>query len=1179
MSENAFYVDPYVRYGKSSFIFDLIGLKPIAFGTIEQPVNQSDCGIAVGQYAGYWNQGTCAIAIGEYAGNTSQGQESVSVGVEAGRNNQGEYSVALGSEAGRDNQSSKAVAIGHLAGQNTQGFESIAIGSSAGWSNQGHQAIAIGTDAGLKNQSSYAISIGTEAGQSNQGSYAIAIGYQAGYTNQTSYSIILNASGAPLNASNSGFYVAPIRPGSSGQILYYNPVTDEIFSGGVPGGTIPSGTYHGDYLHWDSDLVGWSLGTSQISLGRFAGDNNQSIDGTALGFHAGEYNQSTCAVAIGHYAGQTDQSENAIAIGCKAGSNAQGTSSIAIGINAGQTNQAEGAVAVGVASGNQSQQSFAVAVGNSSGLNEQGTAALALGLSAGQDNQGQHAIAIGIQAGQTNQEESSISIGSFAGQNNQGTNAIAIGQYAGQTNQPQNSIILNASGSTMSGTTQSGFYVNPIRTGSSSNALFYDTTTREILQGSISANIIPDGINYSDYLYWNGSDWLVDGNRVHLGTNAGQTSQFSNAIALGVLAGNYSQGTNAIAIGQYAGQTNQPQNSIILNASGSTFSATQSGFYVNPIRTGSSSNALFYDTTTREILQGSISANIIPDGINYSDYLYWNGSDWLVDGNRVHLGTNAGQTSQFSNAIALGVLAGNYSQGTNAIAIGQYAGQTNQPQNSIILNASGSTFSATQSGFYVNPVRNTTGSQALFYEPSTREITYSNPSFSNLSLQTYTYSYFQARDAVIGKFMLTDCADKDAFYRLRVSEPVTLFEGSTIYDSSSVYFDNDLTTNASITGPNNSATMILTVNAGAVQNQYAARQSHFYAHYQPGKSFLSMMSFSFGPAVAGIAKRVGMYDVDNANTNNPLNGILLEQTTSGLTWYLYKGDGTSQSAAQAAWNVDPLNGSGPSGFNLTTLKAEQNLLAFVDLEWLGVGRVRVGLFINGVPVICNVFNNNGFSVPYLNNPLLPIRYEVRRIVNTLTAAASINAICCSIMSEGGFDPIGVVRTFQSGQLSLSNADIKYSLAIRLRSGYPRAIISPISLEMVSDLTGGANVAYYSIYLWRPSSNAIPSSTTWSNVSGVLGGSGSFVEYSNPGQSGATDLYDQMNNDTTGVRLLIQRGSTNSTSKTSLSVVSNALLIAQSSVDKTNRDIYLIVINNNSTGNGVKYTSLFTWREI
>jgi hypothetical protein len=141
------------------------------------------------------------------------------------------------------------------------------------------------------------------------------------------------------------------------------------------------------------------------------------------------------------------------------------------------------------------------------------------------------------------------------------------------------------------------------------------------------------------------------------------------------------------------------------------------------------------------------------------------------------------------------------------------------------------------------------------------------------------------------------------------------------------------------------------------------------------------------------------------------------------------------------------------------------------------------------------------------------------------------------------------------------------------------MLQPVSVEIVSDLTGGANIAYYSVYLWRPSSATVPSSTTWNNVSGVLGGSGSCVEYSNPGQSGVTDLYNQMLSDSAGISLLIERGSVNSTSKTSFSFVISALPVAQSNVDRQNRDIYLVVINNNSTGNGVKYTALFTWREI
>jgi hypothetical protein len=95
----------------------------------------------------------------------------------------------------------------------------------------------------------------------------------------------------------------------------------------------------------------------------------------------------------------------------------------------------------------------------------------------------------------------------------------------------------------------------------------------------------------------------------------------------------------------------------------------------------------------------------------------------------------------------------------------------------------------------------------------------------------------------------------------------------------------------------------------------------------------------------------------------------------------------------------------------------------------------------------------------------------------------------------------------------------------------------------------------------------------------LGGSGSFAEYSNPGESGVTDLYTQMNNDTTGIRVLIQQGAVNSTAKSSLSSIAEGLLAAQSSIDRDNRDIFLIVIDNNSSGNNINYTTIFTWREI
>ena len=436
------------------------------------------------------------------------------------------------------------------------------------------------------------------------------------------------------------------------------------------------------------------------------------------------------------------------------------------------------------------------------------------------------------------------------------------------------------------------------------------------------------------------------------------------------------------------------------------------------------------------------------------------------------------------------------------------------------------------------------------------------------SFLTKPYSQLQAQDAVTGKFMFTDCADKDAFYRLRVSNPETLFEGYTVYDSNRPMFDNDLTaTEASITGPTD-AYMTLSVSAGVNASAYAARQSHFYAHYQPGKSFIALFSFCFGTFTTGILKRVGFYDVDNSNSNNPLNGVLLEQTDTGvLRWLVYKGDGTIQVANQSSWNIDPLNGTGQSGY---TLDPTKNLLGFVDLEWLGVGRVRTGFYINGVPIICNVFNNSGFDTPYINNPLLPVRFEIRKTVAGVSG--SMKSICCTIMSEGGQEMMGIVRTLCFPAITatpflLSGTEVKSILAIRLQSAYPRGLLIPSTIEVVATI-GGNSIAYYSVYIWRPSSTSTPSGAVWTSLT-----NGSISEYT------GTNLYTQMLSDISGMNICIDQGSVVSKTKTSFQAVQKSLMYVQSNVVKANRDILLIVIDNNNVGNNRQYNVIMSWREL
>ena len=152
-----------------------------------------------------------------------------------------------------------------------------------------------------------------------------------------------------------------------------------------------------------------------------------------------------------------------------------------------------------------------------------------------------------------------------------------------------------------------------------------------------------------------------------LGFNAGLTSQGVAAVAVGIQAGQTSQGAYAVAIGAGAGQTGQGANSVAIGQNAGV---------------------------TGQQLQS------------------------------VAVGLYAGSTSQGQQAVAIGQFAGQTSQGQFAVAIGGGAGQTNQPAGSIVINASGSTLNGAAAGFYVNPIREVTGPQTVYYNPVTYEVTW-----------------------------------------------------------------------------------------------------------------------------------------------------------------------------------------------------------------------------------------------------------------------------------------------------------------------------------------------------------------------------------------------------------------------------------------------------------------------
>jgi hypothetical protein len=293
-----------------------------------------------------------------------------------------------------------------------------------------------------------------------------------------------------------------------------------------------------------------------------------------------------------------------------------------------------------------------------------------------------------------------------------------------------------------------------------------------------------------------------------------------------------------------------------------------------------------------------------------------------------------------------------------------------------------------------------------------------------------------------GPFVLTPSGPAfDAFGRLRVSNPQTVFDSKLVYDAQPLYWAEEQTGGAA---PGSwsaaDARVRLTVAAG----QTSVRQTRRFFTYQPGKSQLVFQTFNLHGAVADVTKRVGYFDATD--------GFFLELASTTAV-NLVRRSGSSvptTTVPQASWNLDPLNGSGPSGI---ALDFAQTQILVLDFEWLGVGSARVGFVINGAIVYAHRFDCANVSpAVYMSTPNLPIRYEIDA---TGGGAGFIDCICSSVSSEGGLQGTGGAFGYArpSRVTGVGNGASTTLFSIRHSPAYPRVTIIPTSVGPLADSNG------------------------------------------------------------------------------------------------------------------------------
>ncbi len=287
----------------------------------------------------------------------------------------------------------------------------------------------------------------------------------------------------------------------------------------------------------------------------------------------------------------------------------------------------------------------------------------------------------------------------------------------------------------------------------------------------------------------------------------------------------------------------------------------------------------------------------------------------------------------------------------------------------------------------------------------------------------------------------------DAFNRLKVSNPFTLFDSQQRYVISDKW-DYIGVSGGTYTFDPVESTVSLTAGTTNGSKMYVETKRVF--PYQPGKSLTIVDSFAMAQPKSGLRQRVGYFGITGGVTSGtPYNGVYLQQDGLTLSVCLTSASlGTTQTVTQSNWNGDKFDGTGDSGVTIDVTKGN---IFWLDVEWLGVGDVRTGFFIDGRPVVAHTFyNTNKNSTTYMTTACLPLRYEIENTAGQ-TGSSTMRQICSTILSEGGYE--GFSRRYNvthSGTTphTLTTAGTQYPLvAIRLAPDRLDSIIVPSNISV------------------------------------------------------------------------------------------------------------------------------------
>ena len=303
-------------------------------------------------------------------------------------------------------------------------------------------------------------------------------------------------------------------------------------------------------------------------------------------------------------------------------------------------------------------------------------------------------------------------------------------------------------------------------------------------------------------------------------------------------------------------------------------------------------------------------------------------------------------------------------------------------------------------------------------------------------------------------------AAHDAFGRQRVSEPHTVWESKLLHDAAPLLWDDQETTGGGTATAHSTALARVRLSVSSGTAGARVRQTFRRFNYQSGKSQLMMATYVMDKGVTGVTKRVGLFD-DN-------NGFYVEQSGSSFGFGIrsnISGTMTEKFISINDWSIKV--GTPVSlGQQLDTIISPTfNNIFILDYEWLGTGTVRFGFVIDGqIQYFHQEQHANLTTGVYISTPNLPVRYEIIAD-GTNSSAAFLDQICNTVITEGGFEETGVVRSLmlETSKDATQSTSMYPVTGIRLKPARLDAGVIIESAELLGEDTGNYN--WY--LLWNP----------------------------------------------------------------------------------------------------------------